>query len=92
MMTGIRSFMRTDAVSSTPMQSNRGQTQRYGTNGNGIIPLDSLVRNPDATWLNAPFLRLDGSNNRVDPNNPDSTGFGQIIGLLKETASLAGFC
>jgi hypothetical protein len=79
-----RGFLYTDAISP------RTNT-RYGTSGNGILPLDSLVWNPDARWLNAPFLRLDGSNNRVDPDHPDTAGFGQICGRAQGNGYDRGF-
>lgn len=79
-----RGFLYTDAVK--PVVN-----LRYGTSGNGLIPLDSLVWNADDQWRNTPFLRLDGSNNRADPLNPDDAGFGQICGRAQGDGNERGF-
>jgi hypothetical protein len=46
----------------------------YGVNGDGILPLDKLVVNQDADWLDGGGIRLEGIRNR------DATGLGQICG------------
>jgi hypothetical protein len=79
-----RGLLYTDAI-------NPRTNTRYGTSGNGILPLDSLVANPDARWQNAPFLRLDGSNNRFDAANYDTAGFGQICGRAQGNGYDRGF-
>jgi hypothetical protein len=83
-VSGGRGILYTDAI-------NPRTNARYGTNGDGIMPLDSLVSNPDAGWLHAAYLRFDGSNNRVDPDHPDSTGFGQICGRAQGNGYDRGF-
>jgi hypothetical protein len=49
---------------------------RYGVNGNGILPLDKLVVNQDADWLDDGGTRLDGIASR------DATALGQICGRV----------
>jgi hypothetical protein len=64
-----RGFLYTDAT--IP-----GTSTKYGTSGNGILPLDHLVVNLDADWFaNTYMIRFDGIRNR------DSTGLGQICGF-----------
>jgi hypothetical protein len=70
-----RGFLYTDATKTITINGIPTQV-RYGTNGNGVVPLDSLVVTDG--WLDT-SARLDGINNRVG-DNPDSDGFGHICG------------
>ena len=54
--------------------SDRTNVNPFGTSGNGVLPLDKLVVNQDADWLNTSLIRFDGINNR------NATGLGQICG------------
>jgi len=47
----------------------------YGVNGDGILPLDKLVVNQDAAWLDG-GMRVDGIRNR------DATALGQMCGFF----------
>ncbi|MEX2140205.1 MAG: hypothetical protein WD894_13150 [Pirellulales bacterium] len=47
----------------------------YGVNGDGILPLDKLVANQDAAWLDG-GMRVDGIRNR------DATALGQMCGFF----------
>jgi hypothetical protein len=64
-----RGFLYYDAI-------NPSTGARYGVNGNGILPLDKLVVNQDADWLDDGGTRLDGITSR------DATGLGQICGRV----------
>lgn len=53
--------------------SNLRTPNPYGTNGNGILPLDQMVDSPDADWLNnTSYIRFTGISSR------GPTGLGQI--------------
>jgi hypothetical protein len=64
-----RGFVYYDAI-------NPSTGTRYGVNGDGILPLDKLVVNQDADWLDDGGTRLDGITNR------DATALGQICGRV----------
>jgi uncharacterized membrane protein len=56
--------------------SDRGTPNPFGTNGDGILPLDRMVVTQEPGWLDTRYLiRFDGVNNR------DATGLGQICGF-----------
>ena len=63
-----RVFLYTDAIN-----PNTNPLIKYGTNGNGLLPLDQMVDGLDPDWLNnTRYIRFTGISSR------GSTGFGQI--------------
>ena len=55
--------------------------KKYGLNGDGVLPLDKLVENQDAVWLNSSEIRV-ASINDMGPSVGHS-GLGQIAGVAR---------
>ena len=65
-----RGFVYYDAINPT-------SGKKYGLNGDGVLPLDKLVENQDADWLNSSYIRVNSIND-IGP-----VGFGQICGVAQ---------
>ena len=55
--------------------------KKYGLNGDGVLPLDKMVENQDAVWLNSSEIRV-ASINDLGPSVGHS-GLGQIAGVAR---------